>query len=251
MTYIWLVTSLCLITFSCHGDAVNAKNGLNVAVPSPTPRTTATNALGGKTATQRETNMAEESNTVTMKANAAVSNGRLKVTYELENHSERIVYVWDQMVGYAGNEQIIDEDRAYVFFDEPHTIRLVRANLALPPDIDVSRKEIPFSRAIQPKSRITGKITIPLPAKEYSPFYAEPNDENSRIVKCDLVRIIIGWLEQKDGMKVTERKAGDKTVLAIRGAWSGPYHRLIEQILPVSVDLHVFKTSFDRSLPLH
>ncbi len=242
---------LCSLTIDCRVNSADAENMIGKSVPEMTPRPFATNSAGKKTGANTEKAMVEDSKAVVMKASASISGDRLVVNYELKNESDRTVYVWDQMIAYAGSDQVIDENAAYVFYEEPNTIRLVRANLALPPEIDVARKEIPFSRILAAKAKITGAISLEMPLKEYSPFYGRPEGENALLHKCTSVRLMIGWLEAKDGMKISERKVGDKTVLAIRGAWPGAYHHLAEQKLPIDVDLVMFKSIFDRSLPLH
>jgi hypothetical protein len=202
-------------------------------------------------ANQTETKMIDKSNLISMKAKAEKSGDKLLIEYEIENHSDQKLYLWDRMIAYKGGEQFIDEELAYVFFEEPKIIRIVRANLPLPFDRDVARKEIPFARAIEAAAKVTGKIVLSVPAKEFSPFYRGITEENSLIQHCREIRLLIGWSELREGMQIQERTVGDEKVLAIRGGWKEPYHKLLEQKIPLEVDLKVHKDAFDRSMPLH
>ncbi len=202
-----------------------------------------------KTDKPTETKMAEQSNLISMTAKAEKTGGKLIVEYEIENHSDKQLYLWDKIIGYNEKGQFISNDLAYVMFEEPATIRVVRANLQLPFDRDVARKEIPFARILEAKAKVTGKIILDSPTKEYSPFYKKLNDENPKIEKCKTVRLLIGWSILREGMQIQERKVGDETVLAIRGGWKEPYHKLLEQKIAIDADLQVYRDAFDRNMP--
>ena len=221
-----LILMLALCQTVCGIQATNDSGGKKVEkinLPKEINRTVNESKPGvdekGKD-NQTETKMADKANLISMKAKAEKIGDKLVVEYEIENHSDQILYLWDKMVGYKGSEQIIDEELAYVFFEEPKTIRIVRANLPLPFDRDVARKEIPFARAVKAKSKVTGKIVLPVPVKEFSPFYKRITEENNRIQHCQEIRLLIGWSELKEGMQIQERTVGGEKVLAIRGGWS-------------------------------
>ncbi len=246
---------LATILAICVAAACGAGNHGSESTPETVTATTAPTPVSTKlpktkAANVTETKKMDGSNILSMTAEAVVAGDQLKVSYKLENHSDKTVYVWDQMIGYEGTTQVIKEDVAYVFFDEPDTIRLVRADLTLPHNIDVAKKEIPFVRALAAHAKASGQISIPLPAKEYSPFYPRLKDEEAHAVKCNKVRLQIAWTEEKAGMKISERKVGDKTVLALRGSWEGPYQRVLDQMIPAQVDLQTYRNNFDRSVPL-
>lgn len=250
---VWGLLLIGLILLQCGHDPASGRVSRSAANTSVVNGNYSEKGLSGndnKPVGQPETKMTNDVS-ISMNATAEVAGGRLVVNYDIENPTNSTVYLWDQMIGYKGGTQVIDEDGAYVFLEEPGTVRLVRANLPLPNDIDVSRKEIPFSRAIQPKGKASGKISLEIPVVERSPFYPKPPPEDSRSVNCTSVHLMIGWLEQKEGMQISERTVGGTKVLAIRGTWPVPYHRIIEQKIPVAVEMTVYKTPFDRSLPMH
>ena len=201
---------------------------------------------------ETEKTMLEESNIrpISLRAKAEKADGKLIVEYEVENHTEQTLYLWDRMIDYTASGQIINQDIAYAFFEEPKTLRLVRANLPLPGDRDVARKEIPFVRGIPAKGKVQGKIVLPIPVNEYSPFYPPPTEENSKIEKCSEVRLLLGWSEFREGMQIREQTVGGEKVLAIRGSWQAPYHQLLERRIPIDVEVRVYTSVFDRKMPL-
>ena len=77
-----------------------------------------------------ENKMMEESNaTISLRAKAEKAGDKLIVEYEVENHSKETLYLWDRMVDYDDRGQFINQDLAYVFFEAPKTVNLIRANL--------------------------------------------------------------------------------------------------------------------------
>ena len=212
------------------------------AEAAPTPRPAATRTTAKAEARKKM----DKENLIGLEAEASVVDGRLEVRYHLENLSDRNVYVWDLMIGYSGNEQVIDDDGAYVFFDAPDTVRVVRGDLELPSNIDVARKEIPFVRLLGPRQKADGHIRLDQPVTEFSPFYPPPAPENTIAVKCSSVLLQIGYTEEHEGMKITEREVGGRKVLALRGGWEGPYQRIAEKKMPAAVELITYKTGFER-----
>ncbi|HRH46563.1 MAG TPA: hypothetical protein PKY82_33275, partial [Pyrinomonadaceae bacterium] len=170
--------------------------------------------------------------------------------YEVENHTEQNLYLWDGMIDYSGAEKGIDHDSAYVFFEEPKTLRVMRAVLPLPKSFSVGKKEIPFARALAPLSKLTGKITLKHPIKEYSPYYEPMTEENQKAEKFSEIRLLIGWTRPRTGMTITERQVGGEKVFALRGGWQPPYQEILEEFLSVPGDLLTYSTPFERMLPL-
>jgi hypothetical protein len=185
---------------------------------------------------------------VTLDARASKKDGRLVITYRLANPGPGAIYVRDLMVNYDAAGQRIDPDLAYVFWEQPATARIVRGELGLPPDIDVTKKESPFVRAIAAGEAAEGRISLAMPIPEYSPFYPPPR--NPRLVPCGKIRLLIGWIEERPGMLPTPRKVGGEEALLLKGSWTGPIQRLAEKTIGLPVDLQAYTDGFDRSLPM-
>lgn len=187
---------------------------------------------------------------VTLQAKAEQSESQLTVEYEVENHSKQVIYLWDRMVGYNEDGQIIDPDIAYIFFDEPKTVDIIRADLPPPQKIRVASKEIPFVRTIDARSKVAGKIVLALPLVEFSPYYPPAEEENMETRHCSMIRLLLGWSEFRDGMQIREQTIGDEKVLAIRGVWAKPYYKILEKQIPMEVDIKIYKSDFERQKPL-
>ena len=197
--------------------------------------------------------MAEENENfseLSMAADARIEGEKLVVEYTVRNKTDQNIYLFDQMVAYDGNVPVVDQDTAYCFFEEPNTLRLVRATLRLPLEKEVRVQEIPFARAVPPRGEVTGKIQLKLPVVEKSAFYAPPKEETSKEVECRRVRLLVGWTRPHEGMTIAEVEAGGVKALRIRGAWPPPYQRFLEQKFDLPVKVLVHTDVFDRQMPL-
>lgn len=186
---------------------------------------------------------------MSLSAKAIKAENRLNIDYTLLNSQDKTIYVWDVMTNTVDNEQIVDPALAYVFWESPKTIRVVRAVLDEPPDLHPVVREIPFVREIKAHDSIHGRISLALPIQEYSPFYSPP--AQSKSIQCDGLHLVIGWIEQQQGMVISERKIGAQSVLALRGSWPRPVQHIAEQIIPVYEALSVRQDEFYRGLPPH
>jgi len=185
---------------------------------------------------------------VTLTGQVSTNDDRLEVDYRLANDGTVPVYVWDLMVDYTHDRQVINPDLAYVFWEEPNTVRIVRAVLDIPPDFDITKKEVPYVRRLAPGMAAAGHIVLHLPCKEYSPFYPATSNVRERTAKR--VRLLIGWIEEQVGMSPTPRSVNGREVLALKGAWRGAVQRLAEQMLDGTVKVLQRQDKFDRRLPM-
>jgi len=187
---------------------------------------------------------------VTMTASAENTTENLIVKYEVQNHTDQPIYIWDLMIGYSGNEQVIDKDAAYIFFAEPKTIRLIRAELPLPSTFDIARKEIPYARILANGEKISGMIRLKHPVKENSPYYPPVTSENEASVNCSEINLLVGWTRVRPGMQITERTISGQKVYAIRGTWDPPHQEILQETMPVQAELFTYTTPFERMLPV-
>ncbi|MBK9154974.1 MAG: hypothetical protein IPM25_12275 [Chloracidobacterium sp.] len=187
---------------------------------------------------------------LSMKATAKNTNAGLLIEYTVENNTDREHYLWDLMIKYEGKTQKIDHDGAYVFFVAPKTLNVIRAELPLPTAFDVARKEIPFARLLLPGGTLTGKVKLPHPVTEFSPYYAPPKEENQEKAVASEVVLAVGWTPVKPGMNISERDVGGEKVYAIRGSWAPPYKELLQEKFAISVEVTVYKEDFERQMPL-
>lgn len=187
---------------------------------------------------------------VSLMATAESTDAGIMIRYEVRNMSDHPLLLWDRMIGYNDNGQYIDPGAAYVFFEEPRTIRIVAAPLPLPESRDIGRKEIPYAREIPPNSSLSGEIRLPSPISEFSPYFEPPGEENQETKECEELRLLVGWTEKRTGMNISERIVGGEKVLAIRGAWEKPYQLVAERIIPLKTSLVTYTSEFERQMPL-
>lgn len=189
------------------------------------------------------------------------------IEYEVQNDSGEVVYFWDRMIDYtADGDQIISPDLAYVFFEEPRTLDVIRANLSLPKSVRVATKETPYVRAVAAGERVAGRISLKLPVQEFSPYFGYSGTETS--VKAEdetpppfgvknpeqreaaQVRLMIGWTNFRPGMVLEDAVVGGEKVLLIKGSWPQPFQQILEKRLDVKVPVFVAKENFERTMPL-
>jgi len=176
---------------------------------------------------------------------------KLVIEYTVKNTGANAVYLWDLLKDYQGEKEFINHDLAYVFYENPKTVRVVRAMLQLPFDRDIYMKEDPYVRVVPAAGSAQGRIVLSTPVAELSPFYPgaeKPEDEKE--FDCDTVRLIIGCNEMRPGMVLKKDKVGDEEVLQIKGGWA-PLQLWAETTFKAPVKLRVRQDPFDRRLPLH
>ena len=248
------ITSLILLIFLIACNSPTVQNSAIANEKTPLKKESQTiEASDNKPNTnlKKEEKMSDEFlKPVTLRAQAENTESALVIKYEIENHTEQTLYVLDGMIDYSGTEKGLDHDSAYVFFEEPKTLRIIRANLPLPKTFSVGKKEIPFARAMAPGNKLTGKITLKHPIKEYSPYYEPLKEENQKAEKFSEIRLMIGWTRVRTGMNIMEREVGGEKVYALRGGWQRPYQEVLEEFLTVSGDVLTYTTPFERMLPL-
>lgn len=203
------------------------------------------------TPVRKDKKMNENSLTqVKLNAKAEIVGKNLNVSYEAENLSNEDVYLWDGMIGFDGPEKVVDHDRAYVFFEEPNTVRLIRANLPLPTTFKVGVKQILFARLLKARSNLSAKFSLLFPVREHSPYYEPMKEDEQELKKCSKIRLLVAWTLPKAGMKIDERDINGEKWFKIRGVWDPPYQEVLEQFIPLETELLTYTTPFERQVPL-
>lgn len=175
----------------------------------------------------------------------------LIIKYSLTNQSQKKIYVWDVLTVRGENGEEIYPDLAYRCFEEPETLRVVRAVLPLPLDRDVYITDVPYVHGVDPNKSITGQIVLPLPVLEYNPYYPPDTPDDQREKTINKIRLIIGWTELRSGMEISETTVGTEKVLMIRGAWAEPHYHIAETLLQTEAKMIVRTDKFDRRMPEH
>lgn len=184
---------------------------------------------------------------VTLSASAVLEPTALVITYRVSNETEQTIVLWDQMIDYDGRDEKIDPKGAYVLWEKPDVIRVIRAELPVPPHLNVYRNEVPYVRTVTAHSVVEGIVRLALPVEEVSPFYSPPDFWN--VVKCTKVHLEIGWRELLPEMKMIPIALQGVAVNRVEGQWSQPHHRLLQTSIELSIRLKVRRGDFDRRGP--
>ncbi|MCC6328302.1 MAG: hypothetical protein IT174_07290 [Acidobacteria bacterium] len=249
-----LLTIGAALLVACGVVANSPAGNSNAEVPAVTDTSNSVereSASVSRTNDRKDENMSEYTlKPVTMTATAKNTNAGLLIEYTVENHTDQIQYLWDLMIKYEGNDQKIDHDGAYVFFVAPKTLNVIRAELPLPKAFDIARKEIPFARILPAGGKLNGKVRLPHPVTETSPYYPPPKEDQQEKSVASEVVLMVAWTSVKPGMNITERTVGGEKVFAIRGSWASPYQEILQEKFSVPVDVITYKDDFERQTPL-
>lgn len=245
-----------IIGLSACGGSVTAEHEGNrdpLNGPAATPVTAVNeNTSGPRKGKPTEKVMTEEStlSRMVLSAKAEKTATSLVIDYEVENRTDQVLYLGDRMIDFEGDNTVISKDLAYVFFEDPKKLNIIRANLTLPKSLRVASKEIPYVRPVAGGAKVTGRIVVALPAKEFSPYFGYSDPENADLKDVSEVRLILGWTDYREGMTVREHNIGGEDVLALRGGWAPPYQYLLEKTFAISLQCLVAKSDFERNMPL-
>ena len=247
---------VCLIGMFACGSGTPSISSNGPAANGPPPAANAEAKGTGNDETSPDgfkvkRDMMEETNIsqLLLTAKAEKTQDALVIEYEAKNNTNQVLYLWDRIPDYPGGPPVISPDLAYVFFEEPKTLTVIRANLMLPTKIRVAVKEIPYLRAVAPGSTAKGRISLKLPVAEFSPYYGSPSDENSEKAEALEIRLLIGWTDFREGMLLEETTIGEK-VFVISGNWPKPYQRIAEKRIKITLPVLVAKGDFERTMPL-
>lgn len=100
----------------------------------------------------------------------------LVVRYRLENESREEVCVFDRFYRtLPSGERILDDDLAYVLFEDGRVIHVTRSAMRIPDGLKVESPEVPYARVVGPGQSVEGQVVVPVPVREVRP-YQEPVD---------------------------------------------------------------------------
>ncbi len=185
---------------------------------------------------------------VVLEARAEIAENELRIHYRLRNEGPGPIYVWDRIITHDDEGPKHDDELAYVCWQAPATARVARALLRLPTEFQVGKKSEPFVRKVEADGAIEGDVVLPLPLREFNPYY--PDATRTEAVECDEVQLLIGWIEIRDDMKALPRKVRGEPFTVLAGSWSPPHQRLARATLKCRTTLLKNLDGFDRRPPL-
>lgn len=175
---------------------------------------------------------------------ARKSTSLLTIEYDVFNPTRKNAYLFDRLPAKADGAYT-PHNEAFCFF-ENGTLNLLRGVLPLPKSLAVGKYQLPLARLLAPNQSLHGKIEIPLPAVEYSPFFAPLKPEEALTQNFSKLRLALGWTALKKGMIPKKVSPGGETLYSIKGVWENPYQNSLEIELFVSGAINIYPTGFER-----
>ena len=158
----------------------------------------------------------------------------ITLQYVLSNTTRERVYAFDRLL-YFDDKGVskLDETGAYVSLDVPSTARIVRGVVKPPMYMSVSRRPPIIVSPIEPGGRLGGKITLPLPMRESSPFFPPQACDAKTAKAISKLRLQIGWVEQRESIVVANFLIEGKEMLRAVGGWEVPRQRVAQTEIAV------------------
>lgn len=174
----------------------------------------------------------------------------ISLRYDLKNDRDAPIHVFDQQM-YFDSKVVVkhDENGAYIFLDDDHSVRLVRGIISPPFFMSVlARPPIVVSTLESGKER-SGIIKLILPATEANLFFPPKPCDPKTVKLVDKLKLQIGWVEHREKMAFREIQVDGKPFKNISGAWGAPIQYVAEKEISVkAVGICPYPERFDRPL---
>jgi hypothetical protein len=207
-------------------------------------------AVGSASAgeTRMETNVRPA---VELTAKLEVSKEMLTIEYDVHNRSDKVIYVFDRLTSFEGPATKVEPDQAFVLLEGADAVRIVCALMPKPDLMSIARRPPTYVSIVQPQGSRTGRLNLGLPLIERHPFYPKINKEAGKETLVQRLILELGWVEQRPGMKLSERQSALGTEVELSGGWGKPVQWISEMAL-AAPGLPVVRhpNPFERSRPL-
>lgn len=125
-----------------------------------------------------------EGSGISLQVEISVGSERLDLDYRIQASSDdQRLLVCDALwrVGSDSRDKY-DEHLAFVSYVPPATLRIKRTMPALPVERNVFRAYIPWIRTTDMRHPLSGEVRLPIPIREYSPYYNDNNPPREEVV---------------------------------------------------------------------
>ncbi len=125
----------------------------------------------------------------------------LLVRYTVTNPTRQTIWLLDILWAYSPEGDIGEETRgAYVSVHVDGAVKIGRCLHPLPQEMLVEENLVPFARKVRSMQSCTGEVDLPLPLREYNPYYDDPEQEDELPKDSTSVRFFISWVPELKGM---------------------------------------------------
>jgi hypothetical protein len=192
------------------------------------------------------TNMASG---VELKARVLAQNAsEISLQYVLDNSSASRIFVFDQLLYFDSKGATrLAETGAYVFLDGERTARIVRGIIAPPMYMSVARRPPIVASPVDAGATRNGTIKLALPMSEVNPYFPPQECDPKSARSVTLFRVQVGWVEEREGMKMGSFVVDGKALVRLSGGWGSPIQRVAETEVSVKgVGICSYPGRFDR-----
>lgn len=193
--------------------------------------------------------MANMASGVELKARVlAQDTSEISLQYVLDNSSDNRIFVFDQLLYFdsTGVTKLAGTG-AYVFLDGEHTVRIVRGVIAPPMYMSVARRPPIVASPVEAGATRKGTIKLALPMNEVNPYFPPQECDPKSARSVALFRVQVGWVEEREGMKIGSFVVDGKELVRLSGGWGSPIQRVAETEVSVKgVRICSYPGRFDR-----
>ena len=158
----------------------------------------------------------------------------ITLRYELLNLTDGRIFVFDQILYFdAKGATRLTETGAHVFDDGDGTARIVRGFVATPMFMSVARRPPIVASSVEPGWESSGVIKLPLPLSEANPYFPPQVCDPKLAQPVTRLRVQVGWVEERDGMKIGTVEIDDKALIRLSGGWGSPLQRVAQEEIAV------------------
>jgi hypothetical protein len=110
-----------------------------------------------------------------LEAAGAISDGRLRIDYEVKNTGKQAIYVFNKLYTKIDHNGVwhVDPNRVYIILSAGKLI-LAKRVIPVPDDLDVEKPEVPCVTKIDPERSFRETVTLQLPLSPWTPYQPKP-----------------------------------------------------------------------------
>jgi hypothetical protein len=121
----------------------------------------------------------------------SVQDGQLRVSYAVTNGTQQKIYLVNRLFHRQPSGFVVDTNLFYTEVAAGGVLRLVKARVKVPDDMDVEVPEVPYLTELSPGQRFAETATLPLPLEALYPYRPRRSDT---AVQYAHVQLEIGWV---------------------------------------------------------
>ncbi|HRQ36768.1 MAG TPA: hypothetical protein PLD25_02505 [Chloroflexota bacterium] len=169
---------------------------------------------------------------VTLQAQAQTQANTLVVTYQITNGLGQTIYLVNRLFQWTANGLSLDPNLIYAA-REGESVRLVKACLPVPDDLDVESPIVPFLTAVSAGETFSETITLPLPLMPRDPYgQLLPG---AQVTNDSSIQFVVGWFKEGDTAVSRQSQSDGSTLLSAEYDEVKQVQNLLQTTLSVQI----------------